>query len=206
MKMYALNLKLTNKRCLVVGGGRLAGRKVKKLLECGADVTLLSPCVTEELKEIIEEGRITYIQRNYKKDDLDEFFLIIVCTDNPCVNAEIFTEAESKQKLINSVDNPENCNFYVPASVVRGDLNIAISTSGILPYFAKKLRMFMEGFFPPEIGDDMKNVARLRNKIIQNNSGNESEKKEQFQNEIEPLVKELLEKIEIYAAYNRDKS
>jgi precorrin-2 dehydrogenase / sirohydrochlorin ferrochelatase len=202
--MYSVNLKLENKKCLVIGGGPVAERKTVKLIECGAAVTIISPEITPVLQSLAGRGILSHEKRSYRYGDLDPFFLVIACTGHPDVNSEIFKEAEAGEKLINSVDNPCHCNFYVPATIVRGDLTISISTSGLLPYFAGKLRQWMEKMFPPDVGKEIQHISGIRQQIIRECTYGEEEKKKRFKKDIDPLVKKLLRKIGSYAVCNRD--
>ena len=130
MRYYPVNLDIQNRKCLVVGGGDVGTRKVMTLLDCGAKVIVVSPEVTEKIEEVSNKGLIKLERRGFKPSDLDKMFLVIGATDNPELNRRIHTGAERLGMLCNIADRPEVCNFILPAIVNRGDLIIAISTSG----------------------------------------------------------------------------
>jgi precorrin-2 dehydrogenase / sirohydrochlorin ferrochelatase len=127
-----------------VGGGKVAERKVTLLLQFNAHVIAVSPVMTKALLKLGEEGKIEYIQRTYMAKDLDNIALVFACTDNNAINNKIRKEAAQKNIPVNVVDSPDMCDFIVPSIVKKGDLMIAISTSGELPLLSKKLRQKIE--------------------------------------------------------------
>ncbi|NOX25616.1 MAG: bifunctional precorrin-2 dehydrogenase/sirohydrochlorin ferrochelatase [Deltaproteobacteria bacterium] len=140
MKYYPVFLRIKARLCLVVGGGRVAERKVKGLLECGAKVVVVSPELTACLRELYDERVISWQARVYHRDDITGAILAIAATDDPGVQDMVAADAERHNIMLNVVDVPAKCNFILPALVKRGDLAIAISTSGNSPALAKKLR------------------------------------------------------------------
>jgi precorrin-2 dehydrogenase / sirohydrochlorin ferrochelatase len=150
MKYYPVNLDIRRQPCLVVGGGAVGTRKVRTLLDCGAVVTVVSPEVTNSLSVLAEENRISLQQRPYQASDLDGVFLVIGATDNRELNRAIHDDAGKQGKLCNIADQPDLCNFILPSVIDRGDLIIAISTSGKSPAFARRLRKQLEAQFGPE--------------------------------------------------------
>jgi len=123
-----------------VGGGRVAERKARGLLECGAKVVVISPELTDGLQTLLNEKRIAWQARGYCPDDIAGAMLAIAATDDSKVQDMVVADAERYNILVNVADVPEKCNFILPALVKRGDLSIAISTSGNSPALAKQLR------------------------------------------------------------------
>jgi precorrin-2 dehydrogenase/sirohydrochlorin ferrochelatase len=166
MRYYPVNLDIRNRKCLVVGGGDVGTRKVMTLLDCGAKVVVVSPDVTENIEELSNKGLIKLQRRGFKPNDLDKMFLVIGATDNPELNRQIHNEAEGLGMLCNIADRPEVCNFILPAIVNRGDLIIAISTSGKSPAFAKKMRKDLEKKFGTEYAEFLTLMGGIRNKLL----------------------------------------
>src|SRR5919107_429011 len=138
---YIACLKLTGRRCLVVGGGDIGLEKVEGLLACGGDVTLIAPVAHPELEQLATEGSIEWQKRAYAgAEDLEGVFMVIACTDDSEVNIGIFDDAEQRAMLVNIVDVPPLCNFILPAIVRTGPLAIAISTAGASPALAKRMK------------------------------------------------------------------
>ena len=138
---YIACLKLSGRRCLVVGGGAIGLEKAEGLLACDADVTLISPAAMDELRALAAEGSITWHQREYGgPQDLEGVFMVIACTDDTDINIGVFDDAERRAMLVNIVDVPPLCNFIRPAIVRTGPLAIAISTAGASPALAKRIK------------------------------------------------------------------
>jgi len=166
MKYYPVNLDIRNRKCLVVGGGAVGTRKVMTLLDCGAKVTVVSIDVAEKLQKLADNDIIKLEKRPFQISDFDEMFLVMGATDNQEINREIHSEAERLGVLCNIADRPEDCNFILPAIVNRGDLIIAISTSGKSPAFAKKIRKDLEKEFGTEYSEFLKLMGEIRNKLL----------------------------------------
>ncbi|MDL2123668.1 MAG: bifunctional precorrin-2 dehydrogenase/sirohydrochlorin ferrochelatase [Deltaproteobacteria bacterium] len=166
MRYYPVNLDIQNRKCLVVGGGSVSTRKVMTLLECGAVVTVVSPDVAEELLELAEKKMIKLKRRPYESSDIDGMFLVIGATDNEELNRQINKDAEHQNKLCNIADRPEVCNFILPSIVNRGNLVIAISTSGKSPAFAKKMRQDLEKEFGEEYDEFLQLMGAIRKKAL----------------------------------------
>lgn len=195
--MYPLFLKLENEKCLVIGGGVIAERKTLSLIESGAAVTLISPDITNKLDELIKQNIVHYYNRLFKRGDTNGFFLVIAATNSTAVNQIIYDEAVFSQTLINCVDDPENCNFYVPAQVKRGDLQIAISTSGKLPLFAGRFRKFLDSILPETIGGEIGKLHQIRTGIIVDSKDDPDLRKKRFETELEPGIEIILNSIGI---------
>ncbi len=166
MKYYPVCLDIQNRNCLVVGGGSVGTRKVITLLNCGAHVTVVSPAAGAHLQELANNGSIILKNRFFRSSDLDSMFLVCSATDNQELNRQIHTEAQSLGMLCNVADRPEMCNFILPSIVNRGDLIIAISTSGQSPAFAKKLRKDLEKVFGNEYAEFLKLMGAVRQKLL----------------------------------------
>ena len=172
---YPVFLNLKGKKCIVVGGGRVAGRKVLSLLKSGADITVISPELTKRLKkESVNRvnrvnrvkgsgGNLRHISREYKKGDLKNAFLVIAATDSNEINRRVSEEAPY---LVNVVDVPSLCNFIVPSVVKRGPLTIAISTSGVSPSIAKAVRKELEKLYGAEFGKRLASLKKIRSKAM----------------------------------------
>jgi precorrin-2 dehydrogenase / sirohydrochlorin ferrochelatase len=165
MQYYPINLDLRNKRCLVVGGGDVAERKVSSLLACGARVKIVTPEATQGLLALAEEGKLELAIRPFAPDDLREVFLVIASTDAAGVNSEISRLAQNAGTLVNVVDDPALCNFIVPATVTRGDLQISVSTGGSSPALAKRIRKDLEARYGVEYGVFAQLLGEIRDTV-----------------------------------------
>ena len=144
MSFYPVCIDLEEKECVVVGGGRVAQRKVRGLLSCGARVTVISPGLTDELSIRETKGEITWKKREYRSGDLKGAFLVIAATDDKETQKQVHREATERNLLLNVADVPRRCNFILPATARQGDLVISVSTAGKSPALARKLRMELE--------------------------------------------------------------
>jgi precorrin-2 dehydrogenase/sirohydrochlorin ferrochelatase len=151
---------------VVIGGGIVAARKVESLLAAGAQVKVISPELTPDLQLIVTSGKLNYIPRAYQNGDLEGAVLVIAATNDPSVNQSVWREAMQRGCLINTVDDPQHCNFILPAVVQRGDLSIAISTGGSSPALARRLRERIEELIGPEYGLLAEVLAELRPGLI----------------------------------------
>ena len=137
---YIACLKLSGRRCVVVGGGEVGLEKVEGLLACDGAVTLIAPEAGPELERLAAEGSIEWIRREYRTGDLEATFIAIAATDDTDVNIHVYEDAERRAMLVNVVDVPPLCNFILPAIVRTGPLAIAISTAGASPALAKRIK------------------------------------------------------------------
>lgn len=163
---FPICLELKDRKCVVIGGGEIAERKVNTLIACEAKVTVISPEVTAGLKALSAKKKISYLQKEYEASDLEQAFLVIVATNQTEINAQIYRDASRKNLLINVVDSPRYCNFIVPALVKRGDLLLSISTSGKSPALAKKIREKLESEFGEEYQQFLEIMGELREKVL----------------------------------------
>ena len=166
MKYYPLFLDITDKRCVVVGGGDVAERKAGRLLDFGASVVVVAKTLTPGLETLKKEGRINHIDADYDKAVIDHAFLVIGATDRDDVNAKISRDGREKGILVNIVDDPDKCDFVLPSLLKQGDLLIAISTGGKSPALAKKLREDMEQLFGTEYQTLLEVMGQLREKLV----------------------------------------
>jgi len=176
MKYYPIYLDLKDRNCLVVGGGSVGARKVNTLLECGASVTVVSPTVTEPLRVLSQNNSILFKQREYQSVDLTDMILVIGATDDRTLNYRIYEEATALNILCNIADQPDICHFILPAVVNRGDLIIAVSTSGNSPAFAKQLRKDLEAQFGPEYDVFLRLMGQIRKKLLKDHHEPEAHK------------------------------
>lgn len=191
MILYPVNLNITDKACLVIGGGNVAFRKIRSLLDCHARVTVISPQVSDEIEVLSERGDISLLLREYKPGDLAGAFLVFAATDNPNVQSMINHEASEHNILLNSVDAPERCDFQVPAKVRRGDMLMTISTGGASPALAKLIRERLEAQFTDEYGRVVALFAAIR-KVVVTGSADSAENKRLFQKMLESDVIDLV--------------
>jgi precorrin-2 dehydrogenase/sirohydrochlorin ferrochelatase len=159
---YIACLKLTTRRCLVIGGGRIGLEKVEGLLACGAEVTVVAPQIEPALEEYAREGSIVSEKRPYAgPSDLEGVFMVIAATSDTEVNIRVFEDAERRAMLVNVVDVPPLCNFILPAIVRTGPLAIAISTAGASPALAKRMKREISELF----GEHYAQLALLLNEV-----------------------------------------
>jgi siroheme synthase-like protein len=137
---YIACLRLSGRRCVVVGGGDVGLEKVEGLLACDGDVTLVAPQAHPELQQLAAEGSIAWERREYQRSDLDGALIAIAATNDTDVNIRVFDDAEARAMLVNVVDVPPLCNFILPAIVRTGPLAVAISTAGASPALAKRMK------------------------------------------------------------------
>ncbi len=163
--MYPVSLEVRNRRCLVVGGGGVALRKVQGLAEDGALVTVIAPEVVEPILEMAGRGEIELHRRPYQADAGDGWALVFAATDDRPTNARVFADAESAGVWCNVADDPELCSFHLPARVRRGPLQIAIGSAGEAPFVVRRLRQLFERRIGPEWGEWLAAAARFRNAV-----------------------------------------
>jgi len=147
---YPIFLNIRGKKCLVVGGGKIALRKVQALLECGANVQVVGPILCPELRQLAESDVIQAFQRSYKAEDLQDALIAIAATDDVKTNESVAAEARRQRILINVVDDPQHSDLIAPSYFRRGAVTIAVSTSGRSPALARKLKSKLEKDFGTE--------------------------------------------------------
>src|SRR3989339_956570 len=162
-KYYPILLNIQDKKCLVVGGGNVAWRKVCSLKDAGARVTVVSP---EFCPEMEKEIGIERIQQKYEEGFLNGVLVVVASTDDEEVNKKVYYDAVKMGILVNVVDRPEFCSFIVPATISRGDLNISISTGGASPALARNIRESLEKQIGDENGEFARILSETRRKIL----------------------------------------
>ena len=158
---YPIFLNVSGKRCVVVGGGQVALRKVGALLDHGANVEVISPDLCPELNKLAETGEIAAQRKLYQTGDLKGALIVIAATDDHGINLEVVKEAKGTGVLVNVVDDPDNSDFIVPSCLRRGDVTIAVSTAGRSPALARKIRARLE----KDLGDEYAALALLIDEV-----------------------------------------
>jgi precorrin-2 dehydrogenase/sirohydrochlorin ferrochelatase len=180
MDLFPIFLKLTGRRCLVIGAGNLAESKIESLRAAHAHVTVIAPEASPRILELAAAGELTLHQRPFQSGDVahadPRFFLVVTATDVPAVNRAVYLEAVAHDILCNAVDDPPFCDFYFPSVVRRGDLQIAISTAGASPALAQRLRKEINAQLPLDTGDWLTDLGNLRREVTQMEPLNEERK------------------------------
>lgn len=162
-------VKLESRRVLVVGAGKVGEPKIASLLDTGAQITVVAPEPSDAVRQWAGDKRLELKERGFEPHDLDEIFLAIVATSSPVINHLVFSEAERRGVLCNVVDVPDQCHFFYPAVVRRGDLQIAISTSGQSPFLAQRLRQRLEKQFGSAYADWVNELGATRREVLKSN-------------------------------------
>jgi uroporphyrin-III C-methyltransferase/precorrin-2 dehydrogenase/sirohydrochlorin ferrochelatase len=165
MEHFPIYLRIAGRRCLVVGAGEVAWRKVERLLDAGADVVVVAPWAFPALATAAGKGRVLWERRPYRTADLDGVHLAIAATDDRGVNATVSREAQARRLPVNVVDDPELCSFIVPSIVDRGPVVVAISTGGASPSLARMLRGRVESVVPRSVGA-LAELLRDRREVV----------------------------------------
>lgn len=163
---YPLFVDLAGRRCVVVGGGALAEARVAALVECGAEVVVISPQVTERIRRWAEEGQLRWERRPYQAGDLEGAWLVVAAPDDRSLNAAVWEEAQARRVWVNAVDDPQHCSFIAPAVYRQGELALAISTSGKAPALAVRLRDRLAAQLGPEYAAFLELAAELRGELL----------------------------------------
>src|SRR5271170_7094485 len=167
MAMLPIFLKLTGRRCLLVGAGNVALEKIGSLLKTGLELTVVAPEGRPEVERLAVEGKLLWHRRRFELSDLDGNFLVITATDSPTVNASVYQGCVERNIICNSVDDIPNCDFYFGSVVSRGDLQIAISTAGESPAVAQRLRREIDAQLPADLGPWLADLGQLRRDVLQ---------------------------------------
>ena len=161
MRYYPLNLDLKNKKCLVVGAGQVAARKVRRLLECGACVSVIGPQAAPAIKTLAEKKKIAFKNRGVALRDLRNAYLVVSAAGDRQINSRVSSYCFRRGKLVNVADAPDESNFILPAVVRRGSLTITVSTDGLSPALSKKIRQGLE----KEFGGEYVKLLRLMQEL-----------------------------------------
>jgi precorrin-2 dehydrogenase/sirohydrochlorin ferrochelatase len=165
---YPIFLDLADRLCVVIGGGAVAERKARGLLDAGARVRLVSPQVTGGVRRLAAQGRIEVVPREYREGDLEGAALAIAATDAEEVNMRVHEESKRLSIPLNVADKPELCDFILPSVVRKGPVVVAISTSGLLPALARRLKEEIDSTLPADYGPYAKRVGAFRRILIEN--------------------------------------
>jgi len=164
--LFPMFLKLEGRHCLVLGAGSVGEPKIRSLVDCGARVRVVAPSASEAVQAWASGGELMWLARTFEPADLDGVFLVVAATSSPEVNHAIYREAQARGILCNVVDDPPHCDFYYPAIVRRGQLQIAISTAGLSPALAQRIRKQLEEQFPPAYGTWLEDLGRQRESLF----------------------------------------
>ena len=166
MSLFPMFLKLEGRNCLVIGAGTIGEPKIRSLLVAGAHVRVIAPEARESVQGWSRVGVITWEQRTFQPEDLEDVFLVIAATSLREVNEEVFQEAQRREILCNAVDDPERCDFFYGALVRRGRLQVAISTAGQSPALAQRLRREIQAHIRPEYAGWLERLGTIRRKLM----------------------------------------
>lgn len=164
--LYPAFLSLRGKTCVVVGGGRVAARKVRSLQSTGANIVIISPLLHAKLQDLLATGAIRHIPAPYAKEHLAGASLVFAATNDPAVNQQVAQDAQQQSLWINIADNPDSSDFHVPATIHRQDLTLAISTAGGSPAFARYVRELLEQALHESLGQALDMIAQARSRIL----------------------------------------
>lgn len=165
MSYYPVFLEMKERRCLMIGGGLVAERKVGTLVEAGARVTVIAPELTTNLAAWSQRESIHAITRAYRPGDLAGYEMVFVATDVPQVNAAIYEEGKSRGIWVNAADDPAHCDFILPSVLRRGALKVAVSTGGESPALARSVREELENYFDADYEIMASLVAEARKEL-----------------------------------------
>lgn len=174
MGYFPFFIDIENKKCVIVGGGKVALRKLEKLLPFNPKITVIAPEICDEIKE---NNKVNILQRNFEDSDIENAFMVISATDDNSLNAHIFELCQKNNILINTVDNKEKCGFIFPALVKKENLTVGISTSGKSPLYAKFLRKKIESSIDEKCDETIDILNKYRNLIKSEINSEENRKK-----------------------------
>lgn len=177
MSKYPIFLELEGRRAVVVGGGAVAARKARVLLDAGASIIVVATRVSAKMRNVCNNADADVRESTYAKDCLAGSVLVIAATDDMAVNAQVYEDCRDLGVLCNVVDQPEFCDFYVPAVVKRGNLQIAISTDGACPAYSGRLRKKLQSMFTEQHGEFLEELRVLRTRIIGEVAGPDERKR-----------------------------
>lgn len=167
--LFPMFVKLDGREVLVVGAGRVGEPKIRGLLPTGAKIRVVAREASESVRQWAQSGNIILEERSFVPADLGNVFLVVVATSSRDLNEQIYQEVQSRHILCNIVDVPGQCDFYYPAVVQRGDLQIAISTSGQSPSLAQKIRQQLERQFGPGYAHWVATLGETRRRVLASN-------------------------------------
>ena len=194
ISLFPIFVKLRNRKCVVVGAGKIASAKAAGLLRNRAQVVAIGPRATEWIRAQARAGKLTWHKRNFRAEDVTGAFLVIAATNSSATNRAVYRACKAEGVLCNVVDDPEHCDFYFPAVVRRGPLQIAIATGGRSPALARRLRIELESQFGPEYGAWVEHVGEMRKRILRQHVASEERGKLMKQISSRESVEEFLKK------------
>ncbi|PIQ91183.1 MAG: siroheme synthase [Candidatus Omnitrophica bacterium CG11_big_fil_rev_8_21_14_0_20_41_12] len=162
MKYYPINITLENKKCVVLGAGIVALRKIKRLLECGSRVSVVAEEISPQLKELLKQKKNIFINKKASLNDLKGAYLVVAATNDRKLNALVSAYCLKKNILVNVVDSPGECSFILPAVFRRGNLAISVSTDGLSPALARKIRRELQKKFGFEYARLLQLLKKIR--------------------------------------------
>jgi siroheme synthase-like protein len=165
MGYYPIFLNLDKRRCLVVGGGRVAEHKVKGLLQAGARVTVVSPDLTKILGTWAKQEKMRHVARRYRASDLARHELVFVATDDRQVNQAVYRDGKKQDVWVNAADDPARCDFILPSVLRRGELVVAIATGGSSPALSRAIREELEHYFTEDYATLSEVVGEVRREL-----------------------------------------
>jgi siroheme synthase-like protein len=177
---YPILINLQRFNCLIVGGGKVAYRKVLSLLKFNADITVISPKISKPILDLAKLNRVKIIKKAYSRDFIEGYGIVFSATDNPDINRTVRKDCTEKGILLNVVDDPLLCDFIIPANVLRGDLSISVSSQGTAPFFTKEMKKKIENQISPVYEDIFNLAAQFRRQILHNKQVNAKTKTKIF--------------------------
>ena len=156
---------MKDRRCVVIGGGAVAERKVEGLVAVGANVTVIAPGITDGLKQLLKQGAIRHVAREYQAGDRAGYDLVFVATDDSEVNALVSNEARSLHIWVNSADDPDHCDFILPAVIRRGNLAVAVATDGMSPAVTRAIREELDQYFTADYASFVQIAGEVRREL-----------------------------------------
>jgi len=175
---FPVLLSLSNRKCLVVGGGPIAYHKVQSLEKFSPQITILAPEIDEKLDETAKENNFEIIKKEYESKDLEDFDIVIAATGKKKLSKQIWLDCKERKILVNTVDDPQHCDFILPATVKRGDLTVSVGTQGRSPFLTKEIRRWMNRMFTPEWSDVVDLAADFRKRVFKKYSAKERDKRD----------------------------
>jgi precorrin-2 dehydrogenase/sirohydrochlorin ferrochelatase len=176
---FPILISLSDRRCLVVGGGVIARHKVQSLEKFSPQITILAPNIDQQLEEIAEKNQYNIIRKEYENKDLEGFDIVIAATGKKKLSQQIWQDCKAKKILINTVDDPPHCDFILPATIKRGDLTVSVGTQGKSPFLTKEIRRWMNRMFTPEWSDVVDLATDFRKQVFIRFSAKERDKREE---------------------------
>jgi len=164
--LYPVNLDISGKRCVVVGGGTVAARKIRALLLCGGRVQIISPEVCRAIRDLAAAGSIQLLERTYQAGDAEDAFLVFAATNDPVVQKRIADDVQRFHVLLNSATDPALSDFHVPAKIRRRDFVITVSTGGGSPALALLMKEKLAEAYGEEYGVLVEMMARIRQQVV----------------------------------------